>query len=120
MADNRDNTINYVEIPVNDVAASKSFFSELFGWKFTDYGPEYCSIDNAGLDGGFFKSEHAGFSASTGPLVVFYYHELEEIRDKVRSLSGKIVKDIFSFPGGRRFHFTDINNNEFAVWSDKA
>jgi len=31
---------------------------------------------------------------------------------------GSIIKPIFSFPGGRRFHFTDPNGNEFAVWSD--
>jgi len=115
MSDNRDNKINYIEIPVNDIAATKEFFSQLFGWKFTDYGPEYCSINNAGIDGGFYKSGDAGFSAATGPLVVFYYHELEEI-----SLSGVIVKEIFPFPGGQRFHFTDINKNEFAVWSEKS
>lgn len=28
------------------------------------------------------------------------------------------VKSIFSFPGGRRFHFSDPNGNEYAVWSD--
>lgn len=119
MQDNRNNKINYIEIPVSDIDATKEFFSQLFAWQFTDFGPEYCSINNAGLDGGFFKSEHAGFSSITGPLVVFYYHDLDEIKAKIISLSGKVTKDIFPFPGGRRFHFTDINNNEFAIWSDK-
>ena len=32
---------------------------------------------------------------------------------------GKIVKDIFTFPGGRRFHFSDPSGNELAVWSTK-
>ncbi|VVT23323.1 Glyoxalase family protein [Marinobacter salarius] len=35
--------------------------------------------------------------------------------------TGKInhtMQDIFSFPGGRRFHFSDPNGNEYAVWSE--
>jgi len=119
MTDHRNNKINYIEIPVSDIAATKEFFSKLFGWLYTDYGPEYCAINNAGIDGGFYQLDNAGFSSATGPLVVFYYHELDEIKEKIISLSGVIVKDIFPFPGGRRFHFTDINKNEFAVWSDK-
>lgn len=35
-----------------------------------------------------------------------------------RMLGGNIVKPIFAFPGGRRFHFTDPSGNEYAVWSD--
>jgi uncharacterized protein len=27
------------------------------------------------------------------------------------------VKPIYSFPGGRRFHFAEPSGNEFAVWS---
>ena len=119
MADNRNNKINYIEIPVRDIATTKDFFGKLFGWQYTDFGSDYCSINNAGVDGGFFKSDNAGFSSATGPLVVFYYHDLETIKKKIVSLSGVIIKNIFSFPGGRRFHFTDVNQNEFAIWSDK-
>jgi predicted enzyme related to lactoylglutathione lyase len=36
----------------------------------------------------------------------------------VKANGGVIVKEIFSFPGGRRFHFTDCNGNELAVWGD--
>lgn len=119
MSDKRQNTINYLEIPVKDIEASKEFFSELFGWTFVDYGPDYTCFIGASIDGGFYKSDNNGFTSEGGPLIVFYFSEIDEIKQKVKSLSGTIVKDTFEFPGGRRFHFTDKNNNEYAVWTDK-
>ncbi len=50
--------INYIEIPSRDLEATKRFFGDAFGWSFVDYGPEYVAIENAGLDGGFFKSDN--------------------------------------------------------------
>ena len=79
---NEHEKINYVEFPAKYMESTKEFFTKIFGWTFTDYGPDYTAFSNQGIDGGFYRS------------------------------------DIFSFPGGRRFHFTDPNNNEFAVWSD--
>jgi predicted enzyme related to lactoylglutathione lyase len=54
-----------------------------------------------------------------GPLVVIYAADLELLEQRVRQAGGAIVRPIFSFPGGRRFHFTDPSGNELAVWSDK-
>lgn len=119
MSDAKQNTINYLEIPVKNIAVSKDFFSNLFGWKFVDYGPDYTCFLGAGMDGGFYKSEHTGFTSANGPLIVFYYYDIDKIKEKIVSLSGTIVKETYSFPGGRRFHFTDINDNEFAIWTDK-
>ena len=120
MTDPRQNTINYLEIPVQNLAATKDFFANLLGWKFVDYGPEYSCFLGAGIDGGFYLSKTTGFDSSNGPLIVIYYDDLEAIKQKVIALSGRIVKDTFSFPNGRRFHFADINNNEYAVWTDKS
>lgn len=119
MTDARQNKINYLEIPVKNIAATKDFFSNLFGWKFTDYGPDYTCFLGAGIDGGFYTSENNGFNSENSPLIVFYYFDIDKIKEKVLSLSGVIVKDTYSFPGGRRFHFTDPSNNEFAIWTDK-
>lgn len=119
MPDPRQNTINYLEIPVRNIAATKDFFANLFGWKFVDYGPEYSCFLGAGIDGGFYQSENNGFRSETGPLIVFYCYDIDEVKDKVVELSGTIVKDTYSFPGGRRFHFTDMNNNEYAIWTNK-
>ncbi|KAA3611029.1 MAG: VOC family protein [Calditrichaeota bacterium] len=111
--------INYVEFPAKDIQATKDFFAAAFGWEFVDYGPDYCSITNAGIDAGFFKS---GLNVSTetgSALIVLYSDNLEQTQTKIDEKGGSITKAIFSFPGGRRFHFSDPNGNEFAVWSDK-
>ncbi len=110
--------INYIELPAKDFDAAKKFFSTVFGWTFTDYGPEYLAFSNAGLEGGFFKSNLNSSTINGSTLIIFYSEELENTKSKIEKAGGKIIKPIFSFPGGKRFHFTDPNGNEFAVWSD--
>jgi len=107
-------TIDYVEMPGADMAASKHFFASALGWKFTDYGPEYFSFDNAGLDGGMDGTS----DALPKPLVVLKASDLEAALKQVEAAGAKIVKPIFSFPGGRRFHFVEPSGNEMAVWSE--
>lgn len=111
--------INYVEMPSKDLEVTKRFFGDAFGWSFVDYGPAYAAIKDAGLDGGFFKSDHVAVTSQGSVLVVLYSDDLESTLDKVKLAGGKIVQDIFSFPGGRRFHFSDPNGNEYAVWSEQ-
>ncbi|SFC45720.1 hypothetical protein SAMN05660443_2714 [Marinospirillum celere] len=110
--------INYVEIPSTNLEVTKTFFASAFGWSFVDYGPEYVAIQNAGLDGGFYKSDKVATPERGSALIVLYSSELEATAEKVTESGGKVVQDIFSFPGGRRFHFTDPNGNEYAVWSE--
>lgn len=119
MADPRDNTISYIEIPVQDIEATKAFFSALFGWQFQDFGPEYTCPHDTGLNAGFYLAGHQGFNATSAPLVVFYRSDLEQCLQRVTELGARISKAIFSFPGGRRFQFIDANNNEYAVWTDR-
>jgi len=114
-----ENTIDYVEIPAKDPAKSQAFFTELFGWKFVDYGPDYCSFHDGRLAGGFRRADVAVAAENGSPLIVFYKEDLAAATERVAELGGTISRDIFSFPGGRRFHFTDPNGNEFAIWSDK-
>lgn len=111
--------IDYVEFPARDLGAAKAFFTGVFGWKFTDYGPEYTAFEDAGLTGGFFQSTLASSTTHGSALVVLYSDELEATMGRIEKAGGVVVKPIFSFPGGRRFHFTDPNGNEFAVWSDR-
>ena len=116
-----DLQIDYIEFPATDIEATKRFYQQVFGWKFQDYGPDYTSFLDGRLAGGFNKdAQPASPSAgkTSGPLIVIYAASLEEIYAEVKSAGGKIVKEIFGFPGGRRFHFTDPNGNELAVWSE--
>ena len=116
---NTHEKINYVEFPAKDLEATKYFFSKIFGWTFTDFGPEYTAFSDEGLDGGFFKSDLSVSTNNGGALIVFYSDNLEQTQSKIETAGGAIIKPIFSFPGGRRFHFADPNDNEYAVWSDK-
>ena len=110
--------INYVEFPAKDIEAAKTFFTAVFGWSFEDYGPDYTAFSNEGLDGGFFKSDLTSSTETGSALIVFYSQALEQTQSKIEKAGGSIIRPIFSFPGGRRFHFTDPNGNEYAVWSD--
>ena len=110
-----DCQIDYVEFGATDVARTRQFYQDVFGWRFEDYGPDYTSFQDGRLSGGFRKepSVQAG-----GPLVVIYAAHLEEMKAKIAQAGGRIVREPFSFPGGRRFHFTDPSGNELAVWTD--
>jgi predicted enzyme related to lactoylglutathione lyase len=112
--------IDYVEFHSKDLEATKGFFTRALGWAFQDYGPDYTAFSNAGVDGGFRRSEKHSSSDDGGALVIFYSADLEATEARVKEAGGKIVKPIFSFPGGRRFHFTEPGGNELAVWSDRG
>lgn len=111
--------INYLEFPAKDFKATKAFFSAVFDWSFQHYGTDYIAFSNAGIEGGFFKSELSASTKNGSALVVFYSNKLEETQFRIKDSGGLIVQEIYSFPGGHRFHFSDPNGNEFAVWSDK-
>ncbi len=115
---NKHEKINYVEFPARDIEATKQFFATAFNWSFVDYGPEYTAFSDEGIDGGFFKSDLSSSTENGGALVVFYSNDIEKTQTKIQEAGGTVVKSIFSFPGGRRFHFCDPSGNEYAVWSD--
>lgn len=112
-----NNHINYIEFKAKDLEAIKAFYQKAFDWTFTDYGPTYTAFSNSGLEGGFEKSDA---KIINGALVVLYHKDLESIKEKIIAAQGSISKDIFSFPGGSRFHFIDPAGNELAVWSDQT
>ena len=112
----KDNHINYIEFKAKDLESVKRFYSEAFGWTFTDYGPTYTAFSESGIEGGFEQSDDR---IAIGALVVLYHSDLQHILRKITQSGGTISKDIFSFPGGKRFHFLDPAGNELAVWSEK-
>ena len=112
----QDGRVDYIEFQTTDIEETRKFYSEVFGWEFTDYGPDYTSFTDGRLAGGF---SVAPAVATGGPLVVLYSTNLEEIEARIRQSGGSIVRETFEFPGGRRFHFIDPSGNELAVWSDR-
>lgn len=115
---NKDGKLNYVEFPAHNLTATKAFFSAAFNWSFTDYGPDYVAFSDQGLDGGFFRAELSSTTATGGALLVFYSADINATLAKIQRHGGTVVKPIFDFPGGCRFHFTEPSGNEFAVWSE--
>ena len=112
----QDRRIDYVEFQAVDIETTKTFYSDVFGWKFTDYGPEYSSFTDGRMAGGFTKAPQV---TPGGPLIVLYAANLEEVETRIGKVGGQIVREASEFPGGRRFHFTDPSGNELAVWSDQ-
>ena len=109
--------IDYVEIPVTDLEKTREFFVALFGWEFTEYGPDYFSFDDGRLVGGIRRSEEP--APANGVLIVFFSEDLERDYERVKELGATISQETFAFPGGRRFHFADPAGTEFAIWSNK-
>ena len=114
-----DRQIDYVEFPASDFDSVKVFYATVFGWTFTDWGPDYCSFSDGKLSGGFFKSDLVSRTDQGATLVVLFADDLETTLQRVLDHGGTQSKDIISFPGGRRFQFFDPHGNELAVWSDK-
>lgn len=108
--------IDYVELPSADGAASKAFFEAAFGWKTIDYGPVYFAFDKAtsGLDGGVASGE----DRAAASLVILKTDDLEGAVTAVANAGGVITREIFDFPGGRRFHFREPGGGEMAVWAE--
>ncbi len=111
-------TIDYIEIPVTDVARAKRFYADAFGWRFTDYGPDCAGI--SGPDGS--PSEVGGLARTDevrpgGPLVVLFSTDLDASLAAVEAAGGNVTDPPFDFPGGRRFHFADPSGNRLGVWA---
>lgn len=115
---NINNTINYIELPLRDNSGTKAFYATVFDWQFTDWGANYISFSGAGIDGGFNGEDDAAVLAP-GVLVVLYADNLEQTLNRITEAGATIIRPIYSFPGGRRFHFRDPNGNELAVWSER-
>jgi hypothetical protein len=109
--------IDYVELTVSDLAAAKKFYTAAFGWQFNDYGPEYAGIKGKrGELGGLHQTSPLRLG---GALVILYSSDLDKTLGAVKSAGGKVVREPFVFPGGRRFQFKDPSGNELGVWSER-
>ena len=109
--------IDYVELPSATAhEVTRGFYAKAFGWKFTDYGPDYAATTTGDVDVGLNGQPTEALSA---PLPVIRVDDLEAAFDAVSKSGGIIAKAIFSFPGGRRFHFIDPSGSELAVWSNR-
>ncbi len=110
----QDRRIDNIEFNVADIERSKTFYGSAFGWTFTDYGPTYTEFSDGRLLGGFTTGEPV---KPGGPLVILYATDLADTQRRLEAAGATISRPVFSFPGGRRFHFIDPDGYELAVWS---
>lgn len=109
--------LDYFELPAADpetVGKTRDFYADAFGWTFTDFGPDYSATTTGDTDVGL--SGVTGDDAIDKPLPVIRVEDLEAALSDVEAAGGRIVRPIFAFPGGRRFHAVDPAGNEFAVY----
>ena len=114
---NTHHAIDYVELPSPDLAASRAFYEQAFGWQFNEYGPAYAGIRSPSGDGEVGGLDGTAAPDRRGPLVLLYSDDLDGSVEAVRAAGGTIVQGPYEFPGGRRFHFTDPSGIELGVWS---
>jgi len=103
---------NYVELPCSDIGASKQFYERAFGWTLAEFGPTYAATTTGDTDLGL---QADVVEAPRAPLAVIDVEDLEAALEAVQRAGGRIVRPIFAFPGGRRFHFVDPSGNELAA-----
>jgi uncharacterized protein len=109
------NHIDLIEFPVksaDELKRTRDFFNTVFHWNYTDWGDDYSDTTDSGASSGVNAD-----GGATMPLTVIYTDSLEETKELVIQNGGTIIVDTYSFPGGRRFHFTEPSGNELAVWS---
>lgn len=111
----KDRQIDNIEFNVSDIKLSKDFYGAVFGWSFVDYGPTYTEFSDGRLTGGFTTGEPV---RPGGPLVILYSDDLAGAESRVVAAGGMISREVFSFPGGKRFHFVDPDGYELAVWTE--
>ncbi|WP_299646944.1 VOC family protein [Sphingomonas bacterium] len=104
--------ISFVELPTSDLASTRSFYTDAFGLAFADFGPSYSCTLTGDVDIGL-QADAA--EASSAPLAVIGVDDLEASLAAVSKAGGVITKQVFAFPGGRRFHFRDPSGNELAA-----
>jgi predicted enzyme related to lactoylglutathione lyase len=116
----RHHQIDYIELPVDEVATAKAFYGGAFGWSFTDYGPDYAGIRHpteAGEEIGGLNARPVA-TRGDGPFVLLFSSDLDASVAAVTAAGGTVTEGPYEFPGGRRFHFTDPAGNTLGVWAD--
>lgn len=105
--------LDYFELPAAKLEEGAKFYEAAFGWTLARFGPTYAATTTGDTDIGL-QGDSA--EAPKAPLPVIRVDDIAAAAAAVEAAGGDIVRPVFSFPGGRRFHFRDPNGNELAVW----
>ena len=87
--------VQYLEFLTSDINRAKKFYTESFGWKFTDYGPDYTAFEGDYVDGGF----TTGTPVHGSILVILYSDDIAATEAKVKRAGGTIARIRLISPG---------------------
>jgi predicted enzyme related to lactoylglutathione lyase len=101
--------IDYVELAVDDLEQAKAFYAKALGWTFNDYGPDYAGIQDPTRPGGECGglNQVAASGRGDGVVALARTDDIEAALASVLAAGGRIVVELYEFPGGRRFKFAD-------------
>ncbi|WNO52466.1 VOC family protein [Stakelama saccharophila] len=106
--------LNYLELPVRDVARLKQFYEQAFGWSLSQFGPDYAATTSDDVEIGL-NGDADEWTAQLLPVIEV--DDIDSAVEQVTRAGGTVSRPIFAFPGGRRFHFRDPHGHELAVWT---
>lgn len=122
----------HFEIPVDDLARAKKFYSSIFGWELEDYpmpeGMKYTGIVTTPMDKNSHMPKEPG--AINGgmlqrnqfiraPVVAINVNSVDEYINKVAAAGGKMVSPKVEIEGmGYYAYVTDSENNVIGLWEN--
>ena len=111
--------IDYVEFAVDNLEEAKAFYAKALGWTFNDYGPDYAGLQdprNPGQEFGGLNADKQSRPGAGGVMALARTDDAVRALAAVRAAGGRIVLDLYEYPGGRRFTFADPWGNVLGVY----
>ena len=121
------NRVVHFEIPAQDLERAKKFYSDNFGWKLTQFGPEMGHYvlaqtgptdengmpqDKAFINGGLMNRD----PSASSPVIVIAVGDADAAVEKVAKSGGKLVGEILDIPNvGRYARVQDTEGNVIGV-----
>ena len=117
----------HFEIPADDIERAKKFYSENFGWKLNQLGPEmgnYVLVhtgptdeegmpqDKAFINGGLMPRD----PSASSPVLVIAVDDADATVEKIKQSGGRLVGEIMDIPTvGRYARVQDPEGNVIGV-----
>jgi len=108
--------ILHFEIPATDPEALKTFYRDLFEWKFVRMGEvEYWNVEGAGIGGAIMKK----VGPNQTPINYVRVPDLDRHCQMVRDHGGRMIHPKQAVPGLGWFALgSDPEGNAFGLWQD--
>lgn len=105
----------HIEIAGGNLAATKAFYGQVFGWKFSPMSDSYEFFDAGNLQGAI---DADGRPSHDGTVLVLACDDVAAKLKEVESAGGKTLKPKTEIGGGHGWYgyFADPAGNRMGVW----